>query len=84
MSATTTAVVAKVGPIEFEATIHGDTTRDVVGMIQDIERRHPYVKVILPLRTFELVTGTTYMVRIAMDEDADYQQLCTLRAELKA
>ena len=79
----TAAKVVKVDAIMFEVTIHGATLHSVENTKQDIRRRYACIDDVVSLRTYELIGGVTSVVRIVMDEDADYQQICALRAELK-
>jgi hypothetical protein len=82
MDTITPAKIVSIGPNMFEATIHGVTMSDVENIKKDIKHRHPRIDDILPMRSYELDNGITSVVRVVMDEEADYQHLCALRAEL--
>ena len=85
MSKTTPIVIVKVTPITFGVTVNATNDQNVDTWCSDMRSRHPCVAYILPVDKFD-VPGTRELVRevrIILDTDADYRQICALRAELK-
>jgi hypothetical protein len=86
MDTTTKTRVVRVTPIEFKITINTVDLAERDLWRQELKTRHPCVEDTIPLKgwEFDTETGSAYYMTVVLNEDADYQQICALRAELKA
>lgn len=85
MSTTALAEVTSVKPIEFEITIKTASVNEVLPWMSDLRSRHTCIRTLTYIRGFTLYAGDGHVteMKVSLYEDADYQQLCALRAELK-
>lgn len=80
-----TAKVKAVKPLEFDITITISSTAEASAWIDDLKARHTCIHKIVWMNEWGTFTfRQIFDFTIVLDEDADYQQLCALRAELKA
>ncbi|USN96009.1 MAG: hypothetical protein H6797_02905 [Candidatus Nomurabacteria bacterium] len=86
MDVATEIQVVKVAPITFIVTVNATSVQNVSSWKSDLMRRHCGVAEVTVASGFHVpgVRGLVNEIKITMDADADYQQLCALRAELKA
>lgn len=77
--------IVTVGPISFPATVNAVSRSRIEEWKSDLRLRHPGLKDIVPVQGYEIDSRLMFVrtVQVIMDEDADYQQICSLRAELK-
>lgn len=77
--------VLRVGPISFPITISAMSVQEVSRWRHDLMLRHRCVLDAYVRSGFRVpgVTGIVYEIKITLDEEADCQQICALRAELK-
>lgn len=77
--------VLRVGPISFSVTVSAMSVQEVTRWRYDLMRRHQCVEDAYVRSGFHApgVTGIVNEIKITLDEDADCQQICALRAELK-
>ena len=77
--------VVKVGPISFSISVNGDSVDSIKQWLRNLRSDHMCIAKTDVLDEYEIL-GTLPFVqttRLTMDDDADYQQICALRAQLK-
>jgi hypothetical protein len=78
--------VVRVDPIEFKIMINTADLKERDLWRDELKMRHPCVEKTIPLQgwEFDTETGSAYLMIVVLNKDADYQQICALRAELKS
>jgi hypothetical protein len=85
MNTQTAVDVVSVLPIEFSIAVKADSAWSAAKWSTDLKTKHPCIAEAQSVGGFFLDNGAGFIsdIRITMEEDADYEQICALRAELK-
>lgn len=81
----TTVEVMNVKSMEFDIVLKMEPSEDLDEWVSDLKRKYLCIEEVKMLWGENDPTSVAICgLRIILDEDTDYQQLCALRAELKA
>lgn len=77
--------VVKVGPIAFNISVNGDSPESLREWLRSLRSNHVCIAKTDVIDEYEILGTLPYVqtIRLTMDDDADYQQICALRAQLK-
>ena len=76
--------IAGLSPIEFDMKLVADSLDKLLETIKELVVQYPFIDQIAQLDTCPVdIDGLILMeTRVTLDKDADYLQLCALRADL--
>jgi hypothetical protein len=77
--------VVSVEPIEFKIMINTPDLKERDLWREELKTRHPCVEKTIPLMGWDFDTeiGSAYYLTVVLNKNADYEEICALRAELK-
>ena len=85
MTTTKNIEVMAVGNVEFFVILKESANLMIAAWQDDIKRRYPNVEYLDVDDWYRNPAGyNIYTVKVTMHEDADFEQICAIRTELKA
>lgn len=79
----TGAKVVKVGPLSFPVSLSGCSPEELKAKVRELRQRHVCIAKVDVVDEYEILGTMPFyqVIRLTMDDEADYQQICALRAE---